>query len=70
MGTARKTRHGMQSDGERKGRKKKDEKEHKQRKEDQKQMENEKTNREAASTKLLRRSPGLMVPILVIASIG
>ena len=31
---------------------------------------NEKTNREAGSTKLLRKSQGLMEPILVIASIG
>ena len=36
MGTARKTRYGMQSDGERKGRMKA---EHEQRKEDRKRME-------------------------------
>ena len=39
MGMARKTRYGMQSDGERKGRKKKMKEEHKQRKEDRKHVE-------------------------------
>ena len=34
------------------------------------EWKNEKTNREAGPTKLLRRSPGLMAPILVIALIG
>ena len=67
MGTARKTRYGMQSDGERKGRKKKNANREKK---TENVWKNERTSKEAESTKLLRKSPGLMVPILAIASTG
>ena len=44
--------------------------EHKQRKKTENIWKNERTSKEAESTKLLRKSPGLMVPILAIASTG
>ena len=44
--------------------------EREQRKEDRKQVENAKINKEVGSTRLSRRSPGLMAPTPVIVLTG
>ena len=71
MGKTGKTRHGMQQNGKtERGEKKNKRRKGTKGKKTENEWKNAKTNKEAESTRLLRKSLGLMVPTPVIVLTG